>query len=239
MRIVAHRGYSARYPELTRRAFEAALDLPIHGVECDVRLTLDGEVVVIHDPVIDRVADGRGRVSTHTLPRLRDYNFGTADDPQEVLTLGDLLDMVTEHDDKHIYIETKHPMRYGRILEEQVIRCLQHRGLADDPRIHVMSFAASAIVRMHHLAPQIDRIHLRRKIERWLNPVDTHPGSPTGLGLSLARARRNPGLIGRYDVPTYMWTVNKPADMLWARDAGVDIIATDEPELALSVLGSG
>lgn len=60
-----------------------------------------------------------------------------------------------------------------------------------------------------------------------------------GLGLSLARARRNPGLIGRYDVPTYMWTVNEPADMRWARAAGVDIMATDEPELALSVLGAG
>lgn len=237
MKIIAHRGYSARFPELTRRAFEAALQLPIHGVECDVRLTLDGEVVVIHDPIIDRVADGSGRVSALTLSRLRDFNFGTALDPQEVLTLGDLLDMVTEYDDKHIYIETKHPMRYGRMLEEQVVQCLRHRGLVDDPRIHLITFAASAVVRMKQIAPQIDRFHLRRKIERWLNPIDTHPGAPTGLGLSLARARSKPELIGKNGLPTYVWTVNNPKDMLWARDAGVDMIATDEPELALRVLG--
>ncbi|AJK69926.1 hypothetical protein B840_11775 [Corynebacterium marinum DSM 44953] len=237
MKIIAHRGYSAKYPELTRLAFEKALELPVHGIECDVRLTLDGEVVLIHDPVIDRVANGRGRVSTATLARLRDHNFGDAEHPQQVLTLPEVLEMVKTHDDKHIYIETKHPMRYGRILEEQVVRALRHASLLDDPRIHVISFSAAAVARMRHLAPGVDRIHLRRKIERWLNPVDTHPGHPTGLGVSLWRARRRPDLIGSHGLPTYLWTVNEPADMLWARDRGVDMMATDEPELALRTLG--
>lgn len=238
MKIIAHRGYSAHYPELTPIAFEKALELPIHGVECDVRLSLDGEVMVVHDPIIDRVADGRGRVSTQTLARLRDFNFGTPELPQKVLTLAELLGMVADYDDKHIYIETKHPMRYGKILEEQVVRQLQHAGLIDDPRIHVISFAASAIHRMRVLAPQIDRIHLRRKVERWLNPVDTHPGKPTGLGVSLRRARERPDLIGAHGLPTYMWTVNKPEDMLWAKAQGVDLIATDEPEVALRTFES-
>lgn len=237
MKIIAHRGYSAKYPELTPLAFEKALELPVHGVECDVRLTLDGEVVLIHDPVIDRVADGRGRVSNATLARLRDHNFGDERHPQQVLTLPEMLEMVTAHDDKHLYIETKHPMRYGRILEEQVVRALRHASLLDDPRIHLISFSAAAITRMRHIAPGVDRIHLRRKIERWLNPVDTHPGKPTGLGISLWRARRRPDLIGSHGLPTYLWTVNDPDDMLWARARGVDMMATDEPELALRTLG--
>ena len=238
MKIIAHRGYSAKYPELTRLAFEKALELPIHGVECDVRLTRDGELVVVHDPIIDRVSDGTGRVSTATLARLRDHNFGTADHPQQVLTLPELLELVTAHPDKHLYIETKHPLRYGRILEEQVVRCLQHASLLDDPRMHFISFSPAAIIRMRHIAPGLDRIHLRRKIERRLNPLDVRPGQPTGLGVSLWRARLRPSLIGRLGLPTYMWTVNNPEDMLWAREQGVDLLATDEPELALRTLGN-
>lgn len=235
-KIIAHRGYSAKYPELTPVAFEKALELPIHGIECDVRLCLDGDVVVLHDPLIDRVADGSGRVSRMTLAALRDHNYGTPEHPQDMLTLPELLEIV-KPTDKHLYIETKHPSRYGPMVEEQVVKTLRHAGMFDDPRIHVISFAGSAIVRMRRLAPHIDRIHLRRKYERWANPMDVHPGHPTGLGLSLLRAKMRPSLIGKHGLPTYMWTVNDPDDMLWAREQGVDMIATDELTLALEVLG--
>lgn len=238
MKIIAHRGYSAKYPELTRLAFEKALELPIHGVECDVRLTRDGELVVVHDPIIDRVSDGSGRVSTATLRELRELNFGTEEHPQQVLTLPELLELVTSYEGKHLYIETKHPLRYGRILEEQVVRCLQHASLLDDPRMHFITFSTAAVIRMRKLAPGLDRFHLRRKIEARLNPLDLHPGRPTGLGVSLWRAKLRPNLIGRMGLPTYMWTVNDPEDMLWARDKGVDLMATDEPELALRTLGN-
>lgn len=236
MEIIAHRGYSAKYPELTPVAFERALELPIHGVECDVRLSKDGEMVVVHDPIIDRVADGRGRVSRMTLEALREYNFGTEEHPQDVLTLLELLDMIRATD-RHLYIETKHPSRYGPMVEEQVVRVLQHAGMLDDERIHLITFSAAAVVRMRRLAPHVDRFHLRRKYERWANPLDAHPGKPTGLGLSLLRAKMKPSLIGAHGLPTYLWTVNEPEDMLWARDQGIDLMATDEPELALDVLG--
>ena len=45
MHIIAHRGFKGRYPEMSPLAYEQALTLPIHGVECDVRLTRDGQVV--------------------------------------------------------------------------------------------------------------------------------------------------------------------------------------------------
>ena len=47
--IIAHRGFNGLHPENTRRAFEEALKLDIAGIECDVNLSQDGEVVVIHD----------------------------------------------------------------------------------------------------------------------------------------------------------------------------------------------
>ena len=75
-KIVAHRGFSGHHPELTRRAFEEALKLPIHGIECDVRLSRDGRVVVFHDSSVNRTTDGRGRVDCicllYTSPSPRD-----------------------------------------------------------------------------------------------------------------------------------------------------------------------
>lgn len=236
MKIIAHRGYSGRYPELSRLAFEKALELPIHGIECDVRITRDGHAVLIHDPVIDRVSDGRGRVSRMTLAQLQEYNFGTEDQPQTVLTLDDVLDMIRRADGHHLYIETKHPVCRDLVPEREVVSRLRHAGLLDDPRIHFICFSAPAVARMRRLAPQVERFHLRRRVQRWINPMDVHPGRPDGRGVSLGRAQGSPHLVGRYGPPTYMWTVNEPGDMLWARSVGVDLMATDEPEVALEVL---
>ncbi|KQB83387.1 putative glycerophosphoryl diester phosphodiesterase 1 [Corynebacterium oculi] len=235
VKIIAHRGYSSRYPESTAIAYEKSFDLPIHGVECDIRLTKDGEVVCIHDPILDRVSTGSGRVSVHTLAQLQRLDFGSEEHPQRVLTLDHLLEMSKPHP-HHLYIETKHPLRYGRMLEEQLVRRLTYHGMLDDPRVHVISFAGASISRMHALAPQIDRIYLRRSWHRLLHPCDPTVGAPTGLGMSIERARQHPGLIHARSLPTYLWTVDEPKDMAWARDRGVDMLATNKPELALTYL---
>lgn len=238
MKIIAHRGLSSRFPELTESAFKAALELPIHGIETDVRLTKCGEVINIHDPIVDRVSNGHGRVSRLDLETLLGLNFGTAENPEKILSLNNLLDIMEDYPDKHLYIETKHPMRYAIMLEEEVTKILRYRGLLEDPRIHVISFALPAIARMERLAPAIDRIHLRRSWERWGNPRDHRCGSPTGLGLSVERARMDPKLIGAKGLPTYLFTVDKQKDMLWANEQGVDMLATNFPDRAVELLGA-
>lgn len=236
MKIIAHRGLSSRFPELTESAFRAALELPIHGIETDVRLSKCGEVVNIHDPIVDRVSDGFGRVSKLNLEELLDLNFGTKETPEKVLTLNNLLDILEDYPDKHIYIETKHPMRYAIMLEEEVTKILRYRGLEKDPRIHIISFALPAIQRMSRLAPELDRIHLRRSWERWGNPGDHRCGTPTGLGVSIERAKVDPKLIGAKGLPTYLFTVDKQKDMQWALEHGVDMLATNYPERAVELL---
>ena len=57
MKIFAHRGCSGTYPENTLAAFRAARDLEIEGIELDVHLSKDGELVVIHDELVDRTTD--------------------------------------------------------------------------------------------------------------------------------------------------------------------------------------
>lgn len=238
MKIIAHRGYAGKYPGLSRPAYEAAFELPIHGVETDVRLTKDGHVVCFHDPVATLGDGGVSRTSSCTLNELRTVDLGDDDDrPQQLMTLHELLEMAASYPDKHLYIELKHPMRYGRMLEEAVRNVLGYHGLTESPRIDVISFSFEAISRMSKLAPKIGRIVLRRPFLKYFYPLDPRWGHPHSMGLSLARAQLHPKLIGAKGLPTYLWTVNDADDMAWAYHQGVEMLVTDEPELALQVLG--
>lgn len=237
MKIVAHRGLSPGFKEMTPAAYTHALSLPIHGVECDVRLCRSGEVVLHHDNRLGRTSPGLARISTLTLAELRRQNFGTPEDPQTILTLDEMLQMIIDAGDKHLYLEIKRPSRYGRMLEEQVARSLAYAGLLDDYRIHLISFSHSAIRRMAELTPNLDRVYLRRQWELRYNPADLLLSSPTGLGVAVGVARLRPDLVGEYELPTYMWTANSSADVSFAERIGADIVATDYPELALNALG--
>ena len=62
----AHRGFSGKYPENTILAFQKAIEVGADGIELDVQLTKDGEVVIIHDETIDRTTDGKGYVVDYT-----------------------------------------------------------------------------------------------------------------------------------------------------------------------------
>lgn len=93
MHLIAHRGlHSKNTKENTLEAIELGDKNPlIDGVEIDVRLTKDNEVVVIHDDTIDRISDGKGRVNEMSLERLRRFNYGTIIKPSTINTLDEVL----------------------------------------------------------------------------------------------------------------------------------------------------
>ncbi|MDV3103417.1 glycerophosphodiester phosphodiesterase family protein [Thermococcus waiotapuensis] len=74
--VLGHRGYSEKYPENTLLAFRKAIEAGADGIELDVWLTKDGEVVVIHDETVDRTSNGSGKVKEMTLAELRELDFG-------------------------------------------------------------------------------------------------------------------------------------------------------------------
>lgn len=237
MKIVAHRGLAPGYKEMTRAAFEHSLSLPIHGVECDVRLCKSGEVVLHHDPRLGRTAPGFSRVSSLTLQQLQRLNFGTSERPETILTLDQMLQLIVDAGDKHLYLEIKKPNRYTLQLEEQIARSLDRAGMLDDDRVHIISFSHKSIRRMAELAPDLDRIYLRRQWEVRTNSGEFLLSSPTGLGVAVSVARLRPELVGEYELPTYMWTANNAGNLAFAERLGVDVVATDYPEMALQALG--
>lgn len=240
MKIVAHRGLAPGFQELTPAAYEHTLGLPIHGVECDVRLCRTGELVLHHDRRLGRTTVNNGshaKISALSLDELREHNFGTQQRPQRILTLPELLGMVKDAGDKHLYLEVKHPSRYGRMQEEQIRQALIYAGLLDDERIHIISFSHSTMRRMAELVPGVDRIYLRRHWELRYNPGDVMLSNPTALGISVSSARLRPDLVGAGGLQTYLWTANNDSDLKFATKVGADVVATDYPEMALETLG--
>ena len=73
--VWAHRGASGYAPENTLAAFQKAVDLGADGVELDIQLTKDDQIVVIHDETIDRTSDGKGWIKDYTLEELRAFNY--------------------------------------------------------------------------------------------------------------------------------------------------------------------
>lgn len=230
--IIAHRGYNGWFPENTYRAFEEALKLDVAGVECDVNLTKDREVVVIHDQTVDRTSDGTGSVGDMTLEKLRTLNFGTHEDHQRILLLDELVDLIESYPGKQLLIETKHPSPFGARLEESVAEVLRNRHLDADPRFSLISFNPEAIARFRNLLPSLRSFLL---LEPDAGLPDSLEGA-SGFGPSIRQARLEADFFAGVDSQSYVWTVNLPKDMEWCRNNGVELMATDLPELALDVV---
>src|ERR1700761_7858468 len=158
--VVAHRGASASRPEHTLAAYDLALREGADGVECDVRLTRDGHLVCVHDRRLDRTSSGAGLVSTMTLAELRQLEYGAwhgswrADGTHGdtgLLTFDALVALVLDWKRPvKIFVETKHPVRYGGLVESKVLALLHRFGIAapasaDRSRAVVMSFSAAAL----------------------------------------------------------------------------------------------
>jgi glycerophosphoryl diester phosphodiesterase len=254
--VVAHRGASDENAEHTLVAYTKALDVGAEALECDVRLTADGHLVCVHDRSLRRTAATRGVVSTMNLAELDELDFASwknpwADlddeapemDPEagRVLTLRKLLETVADYD-RHveIAIETKHPTRYGGLVERRVVELLADFGWdrAGSPA-RVMSFSYTALQRVQRLAPELDVVMLVEKAHHW--PMLRRVVGPDWIiGPGIVELREHPGLgrhLRRAEREIHVWTVNTQAELDVCLDLGVTAVITDKPAHVLSLLG--
>ena len=238
--VVAHRGASAHRAEHTRGAYELALEQGADALECDVRVSRDGHLVCVHDRRVDRTTSGRGVVSELTVQAMSALDFThhhSADEPEHgVLTLDELLGMVNDHGrGVRLFVETKHPVRYGGLVEQKLLAMLVRHGMAtpadkESSTVVMMSFAPSAVRRFRLAAPKVPTVLL---FDRWgrrrdglLPPWADHAGPDIRL------LREDPGFVARaaeFDHDTYCWTVDDPADIALCDRAGVRFVATNAP----------
>jgi glycerophosphoryl diester phosphodiesterase len=258
---VAHRGASAHRAEHTVAAYALALEQGADGLECDVRLTRDGHLVCVHDRTVNRTSTGRGVVSTLTLERMAELDYASwhpempdnADDlvldraPERgelgVLTLESLLDLVADSPGTKLFIETKHPVRYGGLVEMKLIALLRRYGLAnptskEDSPIVMMSFSALAVRRLRLHSATLPTVLLMGSLNamRWDGSL---PKAADYAGPGIRLLRRDPDYVARaaaFGHETYTWTVDDPADIDLCRRLGVNYLATNSPATTRALL---
>ncbi|MGZ4457375.1 MAG: glycerophosphodiester phosphodiesterase [Nocardioides sp.] len=254
--VVAHRGASHDNAEHTLGAYIAALDDGAEALECDVRLTADGHLVCVHDRDLRRTARTAGLVSTMELADLDQLDFAAWKDPwadldddrperdtdlDKVLTLRRLLETVADYDRRvEVAIETKHPTRYGGLVERRVVDMLRHFGwdtIGSPAR--VMSFSFTALQRVERMAPGVPLVMLVEKAHHW--PMLRRAIGPDWIvGPGIEELTDHPKLgrrITKAGHDLHVWTVNTPEQLQLCLDLGVRAVITDRPGYVLDLLG--
>ncbi|MFG2224814.1 glycerophosphodiester phosphodiesterase [Streptomyces sp. NPDC048644] len=261
--VVAHRGASDDAPEHTLAAYRKAIEDGADALECDVRLTADGQLVCVHDRRVNRTSNGRGAVSALELADLATLDFGSwkaaAGDPEapdrqyedpeltSVLTLERLLELVADADRRvELAIETKHPTRWAGQVEDRLVTLLErfgHTGPAGPgdlpPAVRVMSFSARSLHRVRAAAPAIPAVYLMQ----FLTPRHRDGRLPPGVGIAgpgIRILRAHPDYVARAHRAghrVHVWTVNEPDDVELCRSLGVDAVITNRPKQVRTQLG--
>ena len=254
--VVAHRGASETLAEHTLGAYLEAIEAGAEALECDVRLTADGHLVCMHDRDLRRTGSARGLVSTTELADLDQLEFASWKNPwaelddeapirdeslDRVLTLRRLLEVVADHDRRiELAIETKHPTRYGALVEKRLVEQLRHFGW-DRPGgpARVMSFSWVALQRVQRQAPAVPVVLLIEKARHWpLVRQVLEDGWILGPGVD--QLTKHPGFarrLVRTGREIHVWTVNTDAQLELCRQLGVSAIITDRPAYMLARLG--
>ncbi len=257
--VVAHRGSSGAHAEHTLTAYEKAVAEGADALECDVRLTRDGVLVCVHDRRVDRTSDGRGVVSTLELADLADLDFASwkardqlleasweqaEQDHGSVLTLERLVQLALDHDRPvELHIETKHPTRYGGLVERALLDLLARYGLASPvsrsvSRVTVMSFAATSLRRIHLMAPELPTVLLLSRVP--LRYRDgTLPPRIDIAGPALDILKAHPRYVERVHASgnrLHVWTVDSPEDIAYVLGLGVDAVISNHPRRVLRQL---
>lgn len=234
--IYAHRGYSAKFPENTMLAFQKAEEAGADGIELDVQLTKDGEVVVIHDEKVDRTTNGKGYVKDLSYSELKrldaGYKIKTIIKKQYIPSLKEVLEWMTTNG-IICNIELKNNVFPYKGMEEKVIELVREFGLQN--RIIISSFNHYSIVHSYRIAPEIETapilgnaVYMPWVYADSIKAKGIHPKYSIYRDDILKNTLDN-GIAVR----TY--TVNKEKDMERLIKIGCSAIITDNPVLALKV----
>jgi glycerophosphoryl diester phosphodiesterase len=211
------------HPELTMAAYKAAIDDGADGFECDVRITKDNQLVLWHDADMQRIAGFSSRIADSTLSEIKDLY-------PEAMSLEELL-ILARDNKKELAIETKHPVPTGSLVEKKVMELInQEKAVAD---IFVMSFSWLALEKIRMIDPQQKTVALLHDTFSFAMRRFTSAAN-IGPGISALRKRAQ-----LFDDPRnlFVWTVDDADDMRFCADNGVDVLITNTPSYARSVLG--
>ena len=153
MKIWAHRGCSQRYPENTLLAFEKAAGIKgLVGIELDIQMTKDGEIVVCHDEKVDRTTNGTGYVKDYSVAELRKLDIKYEETVrQQIPMMEEVLDLLKDRlsSGLKINIELKNSIIPYKGLEEKIVDLVYKKGVQDS--VVYSSFYAKSLEKLKRL----------------------------------------------------------------------------------------
>lgn len=231
--VIAHRGDSAHAPENTLAAFRLAMQNGADGVELDVSLSADGELMVCHDSTVDRTTSGKGKIADLTLAQLKDLDagawFGEAFTGERLPTLAEVFAALP---DGLIDVELK-PGALNSPLPERVAALIKQFGY--ESRVLITSFQPLYLKRLPHLVTGL--LELPGGLGKASHTVFTTFLQPrfivpyyksVTIDFMAAQRQKRRGVIP--------WTVNDPHAIRAMRDLGVEAVITDDPLAAQQAL---
>ncbi len=155
LQIIGHRGVPCLAPENTLSSFRHAVSMNLTHAECDVRMTVDGQLVLMHDATVNRTTDGRGRVSRLSLSEIKQLDCGSWFDREfageEVPTLQQLFDAISGK--LHAVVEIKEVCRQD-LATKAVVGLIQKLNLTR--MVSLTSFYWPVLIRAKQIEPDIE-----------------------------------------------------------------------------------
>ncbi|MBP5531896.1 MAG: hypothetical protein J6Y54_07720 [Lentisphaeria bacterium] len=232
--IIAHRGWSGRYPENTLISFEKALELSVDGIEFDLRMTADRKIVISHNFNVDLRSNGTGFIADKTLAELKKLDFGIKKGEEfagtRIPEFGELLDLVeAKRPDIWLAVEIKDD---DWDLAKRVFKELEHRGF--DSHCSIISFKPNVLRAAKEYAPHIPRhgfsvLNLTAAAgeDDYLNLINRVGINVKQLTMKMTAFYHERGIT----VDT--WAPGNTAEYVLARACGVDYLTTNDPDVIL------
>jgi glycerophosphoryl diester phosphodiesterase len=219
---IGHRGAKGYEPENTFVSFQKALDMQVDGIELDVHLSADGEIIVIHDESIDRTTNGKGFVNALSL---RELNAFRIDGKYEIPTLKEVFDLVNQ--DCFINIELKSYEATDKVVS-LIEKYVAKKGWKYD-RFLVSSFDWNALQQVAFLNDEIPigvltetDLDLALAFAKFIQAKSIHPHFHL-------LTKENTAQMQEKGLQVFPWTINELEDIQKIKTFNVNGIITDFP----------
>jgi glycerophosphoryl diester phosphodiesterase len=240
--VIGHRGVAASAPENTLAGLRRAKALGCRWVEVDVRLTADDRPILLHDDMLERTTDGRGKVSALSLAEVRRHDAGSWFDPsfaeERVPTLEEAVSLLAELG-LGANIELKSPRGRETATGTVVAELLTRIWPADRPELLISSFRPAALAAVGARAPGICRGILFHSIPKNWRTVAKQLGCAT---IHADHQRLRPAVVAEIRAsgyPLLAYTVNEAERAHTLFDWGVASVFSDVPDRVSGIVHRG
>jgi glycerophosphoryl diester phosphodiesterase len=240
---IAHRGHSIAYPENTLEAYGKAIELGVEMIECDVNITRDGKLVMMHDPTLNRTTNGTGQVSAATWEEIQGLDAGGKFKPE--------------------FAGARVPSTEDTLLlykKAGILSCFEVKGANADESNRIALGLVELFVKhamlertfmssYHHEA-----LHLAKSKcpELLLAPERLPDDAPADPPEAVRQAKSFPAPVLQYqytvltadvvrvlhenEIAVWSWSTTDEASMVFSIDVGADALMGDDVQLMLEIL---